>query len=262
LAKPALDKQETVRIDLPIRNANRAVGAMLSGEVAKLYGEDGLPYDTIQTTFTGSAGQSFGAFLAKGISFTLEGDANDYFAKGASGGRIVVVPPKQATFEPETNIIIGNVALYGATGSEVFIRGVGGERFCVRNSGAHAVIEGVGDHACEYMTNGRVVILGATGRNFAAGMSGGIAYVLDEAGDFDTRCNQEMVDLERVQETEDVHELRGLIQKHHQYTGSATAKRVLDGWDELLPKFVKVYPRDYRRVLEEKKRAELEAVSG
>jgi len=262
LAKPALDKQETVRIDLPIRNSNRTVGAMLSGEVAKLYGEDGLPYDTIQTTFTGSAGQSFGAFLAKGISFTLEGDANDYFAKGASGGRIVVVPPKQATFEPEANIIIGNVALYGATGSEVFIRGIGGERFGVRNSGANAVIEGVGDHACEYMTNGRIVVLGATGRNFAAGMSGGIAYVLDEAGDFDTRCNQEMVDLEPVQETEDVHELRGLVQKHYQYTGSATAKRLLDGWDELLPKFVKVYPRDYRRVLEENKRAELEAVSG
>ena len=260
-SKQALEDKEPVVIDLPIRNANRTVGAMLSGQVAKRYGEDGLPPDTIQASFTGSAGQSFAAFLAKGLSFTLEGDSNDYFGKGISGGRIVVVPPKQATFVPEENIIIGNVALYGATGGDVFIRGLAGERFCVRNSGARAVIEGVGDHGCEYMTNGRVVVLGPTGRNFAAGMSGGIAYVLDEAGDFDQRCNQEMVDLEPVVEPEDVDELRGLVQAHLHHTGSANAKRVLDGWDALLPRFVKVYPRDYRRVLEARKRVETEAVA-
>ena len=260
-SKEALEQGEPVSIELPIRNANRTVGAMLSGEVAKRYGEDGLPSDTIQASFTGSAGQSFAAFLAKGVSFTLEGDTNDYFGKGVSGGRLVVVPPKQARFVPEENIIIGNVALYGATGGDVFIRGLAGERFCVRNSGANAVIEGIGDHGCEYMTNGRVVVLGPTGRNFAAGMSGGIAYVLDEAGDFDSRCNQEMVDLEPVVEPEDVHELRGLIQMHLRYTGSANAKRVLDGWDMLLPKFVKVYPKDYRRVIEARKRAEAEAVA-
>ena len=261
LSEEALEHQRRVSIALPIRNANRTVGAMLSGEVAKRYGEDGLPEDTIQAAFKGSAGQSFGAFLAKGMFFTLEGDANDYFGKGASGGRLVVVPPKEATFEAEENIIIGNVAVYGATGGEIFIRGVGGERFCVRNSGAHAVIERVGDHACEYMTNGRVVVLGGTGRNFAAGMSGGIAYVLDETGDFDQRCNQEMVDLGPVQDTEDQYELRGLIQKHRLFTESATAKRILDAWDEYLPKFVKVYPRDFRRVIEARKRDEQQAVS-
>jgi len=195
------------------------------------------------------------------VSFKLEGDANDYFGKGVSGGRLVVVQPKKASFVPEENIIVGNVVLYGATGGEVFIRGLAGERFCVRNSGAHAVVEGVGDHGCEYMTNGRVVVLGPTGRNFAAGMSGGIAYVLDEAGDFDQRCNQEMVDLGPVEESEDQEELRELIQGHLRYTDSANAKRVLDGWDELLPKFVKVYPRAYRVVIEARKRARMEAVS-
>ena len=261
LAQEALEHQTPVNIAVPISNANRTVGAMLSGEVAKRYGEDGLPEDTIRSSFKGSAGQSFAAFLAKGMSFTLVGDSNDYFGKGVSGGRLVVIPPKESSFVAEENIIVGNVALYGATGGEAFIRGVGGERFCVRNSGVHAVIEGVGDHGCEYMTNGRVVVLGPTGRNFAAGMSGGIAYVLDESGDFDLRCNHEMVDLEPVAEPEDVEELRSLIQKHGQYTDSANAKRVLDNWDTLLPKFVKVYPRDYRRILEARKRAQLEAVS-
>ena len=260
-SKEALEHRVPVDIDMPIRNANRTVGAMLSGEVAKRYGEDGLPEGTIHTRFTGSAGQSFAAFLAKGISFKLEGDANDYFAKGASGGRIVVVPPKGVSYVPEENIIIGNVALYGATGGEVFIRGMGGERFCVRNSGARAVIEGIGDHGCEYMTNGRVVVLGPTGRNFAAGMSGGLAYVLDEAGDFDRRCNQEMVDLEPVVDHEDIKDLRGLIEAHLLHTESVNAKRVLDAWDEMLPKFVKVFPSDYRRVLEARKRDELEPVS-
>jgi glutamate synthase (NADPH/NADH) large chain len=260
-SKKALEHRLPVGIEMPIRSSNRTVGAMLSGEIARRYGEDGLPEGTIHTRFTGSAGQSFAAFLAKGVSFTLEGDANDYFAKGASGGRIVVVPPKEATYIPEKSIIIGNVALYGATGGQVFIRGIGGERFCVRNSGAHAVIEGVGDHACEYMTNGRVVVLGPTGRNFAAGMSGGIAYVLDEAGDFDSRCNPEMVDLEPVAGHEDVEELRGLIEAHLLHTESATAKRVLDSWDEMVSLFVKVYPRDYRRVIEARKRDTLESVS-
>ncbi|MCH7654599.1 MAG: glutamate synthase large subunit [Chloroflexi bacterium] len=260
-SKEAIEGGEPVSIELPIRNANRTVGAMLSGEVAKRYGEDGLPPGTIQASFTGSAGQSFAAFLTKGISFTLEGDTNDYVGKGISGGQLIIVPPKQARFVPEETIIIGNVALYGATGGDVFIRGLAGERFCVRNSGANAVIEGIGDHGCEYMTNGRVVVLGPTGRNFAAGMSGGIAYVLDEAGDFDQRANTEMVDLEPVVDPEDVDELRRLIQAHLQHTGSATAKRVLDGWDVFLPRFVKVYPRDYRRVIEARKRAEAEAVT-
>ena len=261
LSKGALDQRLPVSMSLPIRNANRTVGAMLAGEVAKRYGEDGLPEGTIQSHFTGSAGQSFGAFLAKGMAFTLEGDANDYFAKGISGGQIIVVPPKAVTYVPETNFIIGNVALYGATGGEVFIRGMGGERFAVRNSGARAVIEGVGDHCCEYMTNGRVVVLGSTGRNFAAGMSGGIAYVLDEADDFERRCNQEMVDLVRVVDADDEAELRSLVEEHRLHTNSAKAKRVMETWDEMLPKFVKVYPRDYRRVLEARKRDELEAVS-
>ena len=256
----ALSHHEPVTFESPISNANRTVGTMLSGEIAQRYGEDGLPDDTISVTFTGSAGQSFGAFLARGIAFTLEGDSNDYFGKGVSGGRLVVVPPRQSTFVAEENIIVGNVALYGATGGEVFIRGLAGERFCVRNSGAHAVIEGVGDHGCEYMTNGRVAVLGPTGRNFAAGMSGGIAYVLDEAGDFDMRCNQELVDLEPVVEPEDIEELRAMVQKHHKYTGSANAARVLDDWDALLTKFVKVYPKDYRRVIEAGKQAALQAV--
>ena len=256
----ALSHREPVTFESSICNANRTVGTMLSGEIAQRYGEDGLPDDTINVTFTGSAGQSFGAFLAKGIAFTLEGDSNDYFGKGVSGGRLVVVPPRQSTFVPEANIIVGNVALYGATGGEVFIRGLAGERFGVRNSGAHTVVDGVGDHGCEYMTNGLVIVLGPTGRNFAAGMSGGIAYVLDEAGDFDVRCNQELVDLEPVVVPEDIEELRAMVQKHREYTGSANAARVLDDWDGFLTKFVKVYPRDYRRVIEAGKQSALQAV--
>ena len=258
LSKPALEQQTPVVIDLPIRNANRTVGAMLSGEIAKRYGEEGLPLNTIHANFTGSAGQSFAAFLAKGLSFTLQGDANDYLAKGQSGGRLVVIPPKEATYLPEESIIVGNVALYGATAGETFIRGIAGERFGVRNSGVRAVVEGVGDHGAEYMTSGRLVVLGPTGRNFAAGMSGGIAYVFDETGDFPSRCNQEMVDLEPVEDMEDAEELHGLVQHHLDYTGSANAKRILEDWNALLPKFVKVYPQDYRRVIEARKRTELE----
>ena len=260
LAEKALERQEPVQISLPIRNANRTVGAMLSGQVARRYGEDGLPRDTIQCTFKGTAGQSFAAFLAKGISFTLEGDANDYFGKGVSGGRLVVFPHRESPFIAEENIIVGNVALYGATGGEVYIRGRAGERFCVRNSGARTVVEGVGDHGCEYMTYGTVVVLGPTGRNFAAGMSGGIAYVLDEAGDFPDRCNQEMVDLEPVVEPADCEELHSLLQQHGFYTGSTRAQRVLEQWTELLPRFVKVYPRDYRRVMATREQRLLETV--
>jgi len=255
-AKDAIQNQTPVSINSAISNANRTVGAMLSGQVAKRYGEAGLPDNTIKCNFSGSAGQSFAAFLAKGISFRLEGDSNDYFGKGISGGQIVVVPPREATFCPEENIIVGNVSLYGATGGKVFIRGRAGERFCVRNSGAVAVVEGVGDHACEYMTNGRVVILGPTGRNFAAGMSGGIAYIFDESRTFRENCNQEMVDLEPVDDPEDQAELSQILQAHYALTGSASAKRILDGWPNHISQFIKVYPRDYRRVIEAKRGTE------
>ena len=264
LARDAVENKTPVSIQLPIRNPQRTVGAMLSGEISKRYGEDGLPDDTIQIRFKGSAGQSFGAFLARGVSMTLEGDSNDYLAKGLSGGHIVVHPPEGSTFTPEENIIVGNVVLYGATDGKVFIRGVAGERFAVRNSGAKAVVEGVGDHGCEYMTQGVVVVLGPTGRNFAAGMSGGFAYVLDEDGGFGRRCNQEMVDLEPVVEDEDLATLRDLVQEHFQRTKSARAQMVLEAWEEMVPRFVKIFPRDYRRVLEERKRrkeTDLESVT-
>ena len=203
----------------------RTTGAMLSGEISKRYGEAGLPKDTINCTFKGSAGQSFGGFLVKGVSFRLEGDSNDYLGKGLSGGKIVVVPPIGSTFEPQNNIIVGNTTLYGATGGEVYIKGVAGERFCVRNSGAKAVVEGTGDHCCEYMTGGRTVVLGTTGRNFAAGMSGGVAYVLDENGDFDYYCNKGLVELGPVEDRADIQELQELIQKHLLYTQSNQAEK-------------------------------------
>ncbi len=239
-------------IELPIRNSNRAVGAMLSYEVTKRFGDEGLPDDTIKINLRGSAGQSFAAFMNTGISMRLEGDANDYFCKGLSGGRVVIVPPSEASFTPERNIIVGNVALYGATGGSAFIRGMAGERFAVRNSGAEAVVEGVGDHGCEYMTRGRVVVLGPTGRNFAAGMSGGEAYVLDERGEFQSMCNPEMVDLEDVDSDEDAEALRQILEEHLHHTGSANARRVLDDWANMLPRFVKVMPRDYKRILAER----------
>ena len=251
LAREALENKTHVQIDLPIRNSQRTVGGMLSGEISKRYGEEGLPDDTIQIHFKGSAGQSFGAFLAAGVSLTLEGDSNDYLAKGLSGGHIVVRPPEGSLFIPEENIIVGNVVLYGATRGKVFIKGVAGERFAVRNSGALAVVEGVGDHGCEYMTKGVVVVLGRTGRNFAAGMSGGFAYVFDEDGSFSRRCNHEMVDLEPVVHDEDQTTLRELIREHFKFTGSATARKMLDSWDEVLPRFVKIFPRAFRRILEE-----------
>ena len=249
----ALEKGTPVTLDLPIRNSNRATGAMLSGQVSSRYGEAGLPDDTIRVRLKGSAGQSFGAFLAPGVSLYLEGDTNDYMAKGLSGGRVVVYPPKGSTFAPEDNIITGNVALYGATGGEAFICGVAGERFAVRNSGARAVVDGVGDHGCEYMTKGIVVVLGSTGRNFAAGMSGGFAYVLDLDGSFPGKCNPEMVDLEPTVDREDVKTLRGLVEDHYRHTNSPRAKEVLDSWDGMLPRFVKVYPKALKEVLEKAK---------
>ncbi len=250
LAREALESQTPVEIKLPIRNVHRTVGTMLSGEVARRYGSAGLPEDTIRCQFTGSAGQSFGAFLAHGIALSLEGDANDYTGKGLSGGRLVVYPPHTSTFLPEENILIGNVVLYGATSGEAYFNGMAGERFAVRNSGATAVVEGVGDHGCEYMTKGLVVVLGRAGRNFAAGMSGGIAYVLDEEGDFaEKRCNLAAVDLEAVREKSDVELLRNLIAKHFEYTGSPRAKWILENWDTMLPKFLKVFPHEYKRVL-------------
>jgi glutamate synthase domain-containing protein 2/glutamate synthase domain-containing protein 1/glutamate synthase domain-containing protein 3 len=249
-SQEALEKRMPVRIEMPIRNVHRTVGAMLSGEVARRYGSEGLPEDTIQCRFTGSAGQSFGAFLAKGITLRLEGEANDYVGKGLSGGRIVIFPPAQSKFVAEENILVGNVVLYGATSGEAYFNGMAGERFAVRNSGATAVVEGVGDHGCEYMTKGMVVVLGKCGRNFAAGMNGGIAYVLDEIGDFaEKRCNLAGVDLEPVLDPEDTGNLRAVIAKHFEETRSQRAAYVLRHWAEILPRFVKVYPHEYKRVL-------------
>ncbi len=236
-------------MELPIRNVNRTVGAMLSGEIAKRYGNEGLPEDTIIFRFKGAAGQSFGAFAAKGLSLYLEGESNDYLGKGLSGGKIVVTPYRGAQFDPTENIIAGNVLLYGATGGEVYLHGKVGERFAIRNSGAHAVVEGVGDHGCEYMTGGRVVVLGSTGINFGAGMSGGLAYVYDPHQAFDDRCNLEMVDLELVTEPQDIEELKTMILMHLNYTGSEKAKQILAEWERCLPFFVKVFPMEYRKVL-------------
>ncbi|XP_039120689.1 LOW QUALITY PROTEIN: glutamate synthase 1 [NADH], chloroplastic [Dioscorea cayenensis subsp. rotundata] len=245
----ALERALPVYIEMPIRNVNRAVGTMLSHEVTKLYQMKGLPTDTIHIKLNGSAGQSLGAFLCPGITLELEGDSNDYVGKGLSGGKIVVYPPRESQFDPKENIVIGNVALYGATGGEAYFNGMAAERFCVRNSGAKAVVEGVGDHGCEYMTGGTVVVLGKTGRNFAAGMSGGIAYVLDVDEKFHTRCNTELVDLDKVEEAEDIAMLKMMIQQHQRHTSSILAREVLANFENLLPKFVKVFPRDYKRIL-------------
>jgi glutamate synthase (ferredoxin) len=250
LCKPALEMKSPVSAALPIRNVNRAVGTIVGSEVTRRYGAEGLPNDTIRLHFNGSAGQSFGAFVPRGMRLSLEGDANDYLGKGLSGGRIIVYPPSSATFSAAENVIIGNVALYGATSGEAYICGVAGERFGVRNSGASAVVEAVGDHGCEYMTGGRVVVLGATGRNFAAGMSGGIAYVFDEHDDFRRRCNQEMVSLTALDDEEEIEAVKNMIFRHTEYTGSIRATEVLLSWDESLPKFVRVIPHDYRRVVE------------
>lgn len=257
-ANKAIKSKEKIWLSHTITNIDRTVGAMLSGEISKRYGEDALPEDTVNATFYGTAGQSFGAFLVKGVTFRLEGDCNDYIGKGLSGGKVIVVPPLGSTFKPEENIIIGNTSFYGATDGEAYIRGVAGERFCVRNSGAKTVIEGTGDHCCEYMTGGRVVVLGKTGRNFAAGMSGGIAYVLDEEGNFDYFCNKGLVELDPVEDKADIVELQGMINKHLLHTQSTLAAKILTNWDEYLPKFVKVIPLEYKKVLEELKLQELQ----
>ncbi len=246
---------------LPIRNANRAVGTMLGSEVTRRCGAAGLPEDTIRVRFTGSAGQSFGVFLPPGITLALEGDANDYVGKGLSGGKIIVYPPLARGFVAEENVIIGNVAFYGATAGEAYIGGLAGERFCVRNSGMQAVVEGIGDHGCEYMTGGRVVILGPAGRNFAAGMSGGIAYVFDAAGDFAGRCNQDMVLLERL-DPEEEWLVRGMVQRHARHTGSERARWLLADWPAQARHFVRVMPRDYQRVLQALERAQVAGLGG
>jgi len=250
LCKPALERGEHVEATLPIRNVNRVVGTILGSEVTRRYGLDGLLEDTIKLHFQGSAGQSFGAFIPRGITLELEGDSNDYIGKGLSGGKIIVYPPKGSTFVPEENILVGNVAFYGATAGQAYVRGMAGERFCVRNSGVHAVVEAVGDHGCEYMTGGAVVVLGPTGRNFAAGMSGGVAYVLDEAGVFPRNCNKEMVELYALEEQEEIERVHDMVRKHVEYTDSDFGRRVLESWERLVPKFVKVLPNDYKRVTE------------
>jgi glutamate synthase domain-containing protein 3 len=250
LSESALTQKKPVVIEIPIRNINRTVGTMLSSKVTRRFGSIGLPEDTIQLNFKGSAGQSLGAFLAPGITIRVEGDANDYVGKGMSGGKIIVNPYQESTFKAHENIIAGNVILYGATGGEMYLHGMVGERFAVRNSGATAVVEGVGDHGCEYMTGGTVVVIGQTGVNFGAGMSGGIAYVYDEHEWFGMKCNLDMVDLESVWIKEDKDILRTLLEKHLKYTQSTRAKDILDNWESRLPLFVKVMPMEYKKSLE------------
>jgi glutamate synthase domain-containing protein 3 len=250
LAQPALERGQRVSASLPLSNVHRAVGGMLSGEIARRFGHAGLPDDSISIRFTGSAGQSFGAFGARGVTLELHGEANDYVGKGLSGGRIIVRPPKGAKFLPDETVIVGNTVLYGATGGEALFGGVAGERFAVRNSGATAVVEGVGDHGCEYMTGGVVVVLGRTGRNFAAGMSGGLAFVLDASGDFATRCNRALVELAPVTETSDAALLKRLIERHARFTGSARARHVLARWEDALREFVRIVPTEYLRAMQ------------
>ncbi|HOW71712.1 MAG TPA: glutamate synthase-related protein [Phycisphaerae bacterium] len=255
VARPTIERGERVYRELEIHNTDRTAGTITGSEITRRWGSEGLPEDTLHLKFTGSAGQSFAAFIPHGMTMEIEGDANDGFGKGLSGGRVIAYPPRRAGFVPEKNVLIGNVAFYGATGGEGYIRGLAGERFCVRNSGARAVVEGLGDHGCEYMTGGRAVVLGPTGRNFAAGMSGGIAYVFDETGDFARcRCNLEMVEIEAVTAEVDIAELRSLIERHVHYTGSTPGRRILDHWEECLPRFVKILPIEYKRVLEEQAR--------
>ena len=262
LCRPAIERGEKVIADLPIRNVHRVVGTITSGEITKKHGAKGLPEDTIKLKFTGSAGQSFGAFVTRGMTLTIEGDANDYFGKGLSGGKLVIYPAANATFKAEENMIIGNVALYGASAGEVYIRGMAGERFAVRNSGVTAVVEAIGDNGCEYMTGGNVVVIGRAGRNFGAGMSGGVGYVLDEVGDFPQRVNPQMVGVEKLEEKKEIAALRAMIQKHFDYTKSERARAVLADWDQFVPKFVKVMPKDYKRMLACIDRAQAQGLTG
>ncbi len=262
LCRPAIERGEQVRADLPIRNVHRVVGTITSGEITKKYGAKGLPEDTIKLKFTGSAGQSFGAFVTRGMTLSIEGDANDYFGKGLSGGKLIIYPAANATFKAEENMIIGNVALYGASAGEVYIRGMAGERFAVRNSGVTAVVEAIGDNGCEYMTSGQVVVLGRAGRNFGAGMSGGIAYVLDESGDFPKRVNPQMVGVEKLENPKEIAAVRAMIQRHLDYTQSQRAQAVLADWDKFVPRFVKVMPKDYKRMLACIERAQAQGLTG
>ncbi|MEO7299130.1 MAG: glutamate synthase large subunit, partial [Verrucomicrobiota bacterium] len=262
ICEPAIERKEKVIANLPIRNVNRVTGTILGSEITRRHGVNALAEDTICLNFKGSAGQSFGAFIPKGVTLTLEGDANDYIGKGLSGGKIILYPPQGSTFVAEENMITGNVALYGATSGEVYIRGMAGERFAVRNSGVNAVVESVGDHGCEYMTGGRVVILGCTGRNFAAGMSGGIAYILNETCDFDRNCNQQMVLLEKLEDPKEIAEVRGMIQRHADYTKSERALKILQNWEQFVSKFVRVIPKDYKRILQTVKEMEASGLSG
>ena len=260
LCEPALEEGKKVTGTLPIKNTNRVVGTILGSDVTRKFGPEGLPEDTIDIHFQGSAGQSFAAFTPSGITFRLEGDANDYFGKGLSGSKLILYPPEGSTFKPEENIIVGNVAFYGATSGEAYIRGLAGERFCVRNSGVNAVVEGVGDHGCEYMTGGKVVILGKTGRNFAGGMSGGIAYILDRDGDFNIRCNQDQCSLTGLTDAEEIEDIRGMIHRHAEYTRSSLAWEILADWNEIMSQFVKVMPDDYKRILDAYQEAQKEGL--
>jgi glutamate synthase (ferredoxin) len=262
LCEPALERAAKVNVTIPIHNVNRVVGTILGAEITKRYGAKGLPEDTINLKFVGSAGQSFGAFVPRGVTLTIEGDSNDHIGKGLSGGKIIVYPPANSPFKPDENIIIGNVGFYGATSGEAYICGMAGERFCVRNSGLKAVVEGVGDHACEYMTGGTVAVIGRTGRNFAAGMSGGVAYVYDGDGNFPSRVNREMVDLEDLGDPAEIAGLRELIENHVRVTGSARGKRILAGWAGAVKRFVKVMPRDYKRMITAIDKATRDGLSG
>jgi glutamate synthase (NADPH/NADH) large chain len=248
-AKPALENAEKVHAEFEVVNTDRSIGTVLSHEVTKVYKGDGLPDGTVHIKLKGSSGQSLGAFMCKGIHLELEGDANDYVGKGLSGGELTIYPNKEAPFVAEENIVVGNVCFYGATGGKAFIRGVAGERFCVRNSGVAAVVEGIGDHGCEYMTGGTVTVLGRTGINFGAGMSGGVAYVFDINGDFTTKCNMEMIELEGVRDEVEQAALKAIVEEHHQRTGSSRAADILASWNESVGRFVKVIPTDYKRML-------------
>ena len=259
-AQEAIEHEKEVSLEYTIANTDRATGAMLSGVIAKKYGEKGLPEHTLNVKFKGSAGQSFGAFLVPGVNFKLEGEANDYLGKGLSGGRIAVLPPIRSNFEAEKNTIAGNTLLYGATSGEVYINGRAGERFAVRNSGAVAVVEGVGDHCCEYMTGGRVVVLGQTGRNFAAGMSGGVAYVWNKDGNFDYFCNMEMVELSLIEEASYRKELHELIRQHYLYTGTKLARTMLEDWNHYADQFIQVVPIEYKKVLQEEQMRKLQNI--
>ena len=264
-AQPAITNGQSVSIDLPIINTDRVVGTITGAEISRKHGPDGLPEDTVRINLTGSAGQSLGAFCPKGMTFTVVGDTNDYLGKGLSGAKIIVRPPEDSPFEAHENIIAGNVCFYGATGGSAFVSGVVGERFCVRNSGVHAVVEGLGDHGCEYMTGGLVLCLGKTGRNFGAGMSGGVAYIFDEDGDFlSSRLNTEMVKTYPLVECEDaeIDKVKNLISSHLECTGSSRAKYLLENWDDTSPKFIKVMPEDYERVLLALKKAEERGLQG